>query len=228
VSAREGLVVTIPDGFDEARVPEILASKRVWVRETERRLQAQRKFLGEAVSWQPPQAAALRALDQTWEIAYRETSSGRVVAVERPGQQLRVSGAVNDQEKLQAALRRWLHRQTHQALKPMTRVLAEVHGFAPRRVTVRSQRKRWASCSAGATISLNSRLMFLPDRLVRYVVLHELAHTVELNHSARFWATLAAVAPDYRERDAELREAWRLIPDWARFNEAQAFNRAPS
>lgn len=62
--------------------------------------------------------------------------------------------------------------------------------------------------------------MFLPNRLVRYVVLHELVHTVELNHSSRFWATLAAVAPDSCERDAELRDAWRLIADWACFDGA--------
>jgi predicted metal-dependent hydrolase len=103
----------------------------------------------------------------------------------------------------------------------MMRLLAELHGFAPQSLAVRSQRKRWASCSSGATISLNSRLMFLPEQLVRYVLLHELAHTVELNHSARFWATLAHAAPDYRQRDAELREAWRLIPDWAWFGAQQ-------
>jgi predicted metal-dependent hydrolase len=217
VSAREGLVVTIPEGFDEARVPEIVASKRAWVHEAERRIEAQRKFLQVGTEWHRPDTMTLRAIDQVWAVEYRQTTSERVAAVERPGQRLLVFGATDDSFLVQEALRRWLHRQAHQALEPMVRLVAELHEFSPRALAVRSQRKRWGSCSSRATISLNSRLMFLPDRLVRYVVLHELAHTVELNHSARFWATLAHAAPDYRERDAELREAWRLIPDWAWF-----------
>ena len=64
----------------------------------------------------------------------------------------------------------------------------------------------------------NRRLVFLPTRLVRYVLLHELAHTVEMNHSQRFWGedVLQSLAPDYRDVDEALRNAWTLIPAWAR------------
>jgi predicted metal-dependent hydrolase len=83
-------------------------------------------------------------------------------------------------------------------------------------MAIRSQRTRWASCSPKGTISLNVRLMFLPQHLVRYVLLHELAHTQEMNHSRRYWAILESLEPNYLELDKELRAGWRLVPDWIR------------
>ncbi|NLE09496.1 MAG: M48 family metallopeptidase [Dehalococcoidales bacterium] len=68
--------------------------------------------------------------------------------------------------------------------------LAEKHGFACNRVSVRNQKTRWGSCSFHNNISLNMQLVRLPDDLIDYVLLHELAHTKIKNHSKQFWALL--------------------------------------
>lgn len=68
--------------------------------------------------------------------------------------------------------------------------LAEEHGFQFGRVSFRDQRTRWASCSHRNNISLNRRIYFLPPRLQDYILLHELAHTLEKNHSPKFWIIL--------------------------------------
>jgi predicted metal-dependent hydrolase len=68
--------------------------------------------------------------------------------------------------------------------------LAEKHGFNCKRVTVRRQRTRWGSCSHNKAISLNIKIMILPDELRDYVMLHELVHTKIYNHSRKFWAEL--------------------------------------
>lgn len=68
--------------------------------------------------------------------------------------------------------------------------LATKHGFRYSRCTVRDVRSRWGSCTSQGSISLNIHLVTLPDRLIDYVLLHELCHTIEMNHSDRFWALL--------------------------------------
>jgi len=74
------------------------------------------------------------------------------------------------------------------------------------RIEVRNQRTRWGSCSSKGTLSLNWRLVLGPPEVLEYVVVHELAHLVEPNHSDAFWAVLAAQLPDYADRRAWLRE----------------------
>ena len=91
--------------------------------------------------------------------------------------------------------------------------LATNHGLKDkiRRITVRSQRTRWGSCSRRGTVSLNWRLVQLPPSVSDYILLHELAHLRHLNHSNRFWAEVAQLCPDYEQAEQWLRQHGRLI-----------------
>ena len=73
-------------------------------------------------------------------------------------------------------------------------------------VTIRAQRTRWGSCSAQGNLNFNCLLMLTPDHVMEYVVVHELCHRKEMNHSARFWAEVERVLPDYRESRRWLKE----------------------
>ena len=75
-------------------------------------------------------------------------------------------------------------------LPKMLHELAENHGFIYAGVTIKANRSNWGSCSARKHINLSLYLMLLPKHLIEYVLLHELCHTVEMNHGARFWALL--------------------------------------
>jgi predicted metal-dependent hydrolase len=98
-------------------------------------------------------------------------------------------------------------------LSARTRELAAQHGVCIRRITVRDQRTRWGSCSARGTISLNWRLIQTPPWVRDYIILHELMHTREMNHSARFWRQVEAVCPAWREAERWLRKNGRVLRD---------------
>jgi predicted metal-dependent hydrolase len=83
--------------------------------------------------------------------------------------------------------------------------LARRFGFSYCRLSLRDNLSNWGSCSARNNISLNVRLMKLPDELIDYVILHELCHTVEKNHSARFWALAREVCPGFAEARRQLK-----------------------
>ena len=90
--------------------------------------------------------------------------------------------------------------------------LAAHHGIVVSRVSIRNQRARWGSCSPHGSITLNWRLILVPDFVREYVMLHELMHRRELNHSRRFWKHVAAVCPRHKEaRRWLLKEGQRLF-----------------
>ena len=76
----------------------------------------------------------------------------------------------------------------------------------PSRVQFRQMTRKWGSCSAKGSVTLNTAMFYLPQHLVEYVVVHELAHLIELNHSPAFWAILADHLPDYAASEAELNQ----------------------
>ncbi|MFC6997122.1 M48 family metallopeptidase [Rufibacter roseus] len=86
---------------------------------------------------------------------------------------------------------------------------AQKFGFRFNKVVIKNAKTRWGSCSAINNINLNLHLMRLPEHLCDYVILHELAHTVEKNHGPRFWALLDKISGDARGLDRQLK-AYRL------------------
>ena len=86
-----------------------------------------------------------------------------------------------------------------QAIPPRVREWARKVGVTYGRITIRNQRTRWGSCSSAGNLNFNCLLMLCPEAVLDYVIVHELCHRKELNHSPRFWAEVERVLPDYRK-----------------------------
>ncbi len=112
---------------------------------------------------------------------------------------------------LRPAIERHLRHLAAQELPARVLELAALHGLPVRRVTVRNQRSRWGSCSRRGTISLNWRLVQTPVFVRDYLVLHELAHLKEMNHSQRFWIEVAQLCPGFREAERWLKQHSSLL-----------------
>lgn len=158
----------------------------------------------------------LPALGERWAVRYVNTGSRCVQARSNGEGVLTVSGRVRDREQVLRGLRRWLVRRARTSLPPWLGELGHQAGLSYGTVAIRGQRTRWASCSSRGTISLNYRLLFLDPDAVRYILHHELCHTVHLNHSRRFWQMLSSVEPGYRELRRKVRMGMEEVPEWAK------------
>lgn len=96
-------------------------------------------------------------------------------------------------------------------ITPLVAVYSVMMGVSPGKVYIRNQRTKWASCSSWGNLSFNLRLLALPERLIEYVVIHELAHLRHLNHSREFWALVGRFYPDYAAARKGLKRWWGII-----------------
>lgn len=106
---------------------------------------------------------------------------------------------------------RLLKKLTAEYMSALTASLAQRYGFSYAAVRVSSAHGRWGSCNAKGNISYSFRVAFLSEELCEYVAVHELCHTRQLNHSARFWQEVAQILPDYARRRKELKHSSALM-----------------
>lgn len=102
-----------------------------------------------------------------------------------------------------------LRKRAKQVIPELVAELAPVVGVTYGRVSIRAQKTRWGSCSSKGNLNFNCVLMLLPENVQRYVVVHELCHRKEMNHSAAFWKEVAKFQPSYKEDRKQLRELGR-------------------
>jgi predicted metal-dependent hydrolase len=108
-------------------------------------------------------------------------------------------------EDVRAAIECDLRLLAREELEPRLRELAGQHDLRPGRVSIRNQRSRWGSCAREGNIALNFRLVQMPPAIRDYVLLHELMHLRQQNHSRRFWRLVEQVCPDFKEAERWLR-----------------------
>jgi predicted metal-dependent hydrolase len=192
-----------------------LERHRAWIE----RKRAEARRTGAPPEPFPPLAIELSACAERWRVHL--AAGAGPVRVQAVGELLTVSGEAGNRGALRLALRRWLQERARMVLGPTLDALARELGFCYERMVIRCQRTRWGSCSARGTISLNGCLLFLPPNVVRYLMIHELAHTRHMNHSERFWQCVGRYCPEYRRLDGALREGWRHVPAWV-FGEGAA------
>jgi predicted metal-dependent hydrolase len=149
--------------------------------------------------WRPGTEFMFRGEPMRLELAVNEVQGsvsfgGHVVHVKDPAADLR------------AEVEGHLRRLAAHELPARVSELAALHQIQFNRVAVRNQRSRWGSCSRRGTISLNWRLIQTPPFVADYIILHELAHLKEMNHSPRFWKEVASLCPDFAQAEKWLKQ----------------------
>jgi predicted metal-dependent hydrolase len=197
-----GVEVVVPERMALRHVPPLVEEKRRWIERTLRRFR------------EAEQALPTPLLDDGGVVPYlgRElelrvhVEPGRVRDhVARRGDVLHVRVGEGGPEAVRGALERWYRRRARVDVAAKLDVATRRAGTSYTRLTIRSQRTRWASCSSSGAMSFNWRLLLAPEPILDYVVEHEVAHLEVLDHSPRFWRLLASRCPEYREYERWLR-----------------------
>jgi predicted metal-dependent hydrolase len=221
VSHLSEVEVVVPLGFDMQKIPDILKKRQDWIAKTTQRIAAERRSLTPGCVEPPlsltnrtfPEQLNLRSLLEDWTIHYQPTEQTQITFSTPTPHQLLIRGKV-DATNCSHALQYWLKRKAEVHLTAWLRHVSREIALPCNQISVRGQKTLWASCSGKKNVSLNFKLLFLPPHLVRYVFIHELCHTVHLNHSEQFWALVEQKEPEYRLLDSELNKAWIYIPEW--------------
>ncbi|MBS1415908.1 MAG: M48 family metallopeptidase [Clostridia bacterium] len=120
---------------------------------------------------------------------------------------------VTEISQLKEAIKKFVLEKAKNNLPAIMSQIGSKIGICPAGVRVKSLKSKWGSCDSNKMITFNSRLIQLEPKLIEYVVIHELCHVVELNHSEKFWKTLEQFIPDWSERRSSLKKFEFLIND---------------
>lgn len=200
--------IVVPPGTRPAIVQQFVARYRRWIDRKVAEYGPLASDDGEAL----PDSIFLPASGEHWRVCRIPGSGMPRLAVDTGC--LLLHGDLSRTALARHALQRWLLRAAHALLAPRLAATAAECGVAYARLQVRRQRTRWGSCSRSGTISLNAGLVFQSPEVLRYLLVHELAHTRHMNHSAQFWALVARHEPDWRNLDRELSRGWSRVPAW--------------
>ncbi|MEO0396928.1 MAG: SprT family zinc-dependent metalloprotease [Cyanobacteria bacterium P01_A01_bin.137] len=213
ISVEGDVEVVIPPKFDRSQIPALIEKRRDWIIKNRAKLLTTRTV----DNWREdkPDTIELRSQQETWQVVYEKTADPGAICLPVPGKKLKVRGDVDSIPICQAVLQQWLSHRAQRDLVPWLRQVSFAIDLPFKQASVRGQKTRWASCSSRKDISLNYKLLFLPTDLVEYVLVHELCHTIHMNHSKRFWALVGEKQPDYGPRRQAIKKGWTYVPRWA-------------
>ncbi|MCU7492857.1 MAG: M48 family metallopeptidase [Bacteroidota bacterium] len=192
VSQEKGLELVVPYGVTFREAEHFLMSKSDWVIKHAGKLSAREEsfhFLGTRLT-----------VDHKYDALIRRHR------LELKDSTLKILSPADDLIPLRSIYSAWLKLKAENYIPQRVREIAQKYGFFVNRISIRGQKTRWGSCSRGNNLSFNFRLMAYNRDIIDYVIVHELCHTKEMNHSKRFWALVEKIVPDYKALRKELKK----------------------
>ncbi len=169
-------------------------------------IRSNRKSIGLQIK--EPGKLIVRAPYRATNTVIREVIESHVVWIENAMERVEAEAKQNQESAARPFTEDelWVMRERAKEIFPKkVKHYAELIGVTYGRITIRKQKTVWGSCAANGNLNFNCLLVMLPDEVIDYVVVHELCHRLEMNHSKAFWAEVEKVLPDYKERRKVLR-----------------------
>jgi predicted metal-dependent hydrolase len=206
IQGRPVVQIVAPERYRLGSIHDLLYPLRQWIF---KHLDAYEQPLAKA----PSHGDTLPFLGDDLRLVFEPASRA---TTRRDGNNLILSAPGFDPLWVLAALEAWLREQARQELRKRVELWSRAMGVQPGRITIRDQQTRWGSCSTAGNLNFSWRLVMAPLPVLEYVVIHELAHLREHNHSPAFWATVEEHCPQYVEHKRWLREEGPRLGEYLR------------
>lgn len=200
-----GLEVVLPKGFKMSGLDSFMKSKADWIIAKLDYYEAVKEKRRNAC-----ESSKALFLGREYDITkiIRHGSSSRVRLID---DRLLAILPDDSRETLTRAMETWYRSQAADILKERAGLISSRLNLKYNRIFVKNQKTRWGSCSRLRNLNFNWRLIMAPIQVIDYIVVHEIAHLAEMNHSDRFWRLVGHACPDYKARRKWLRENGPLL-----------------
>lgn len=209
VSHRHGVRVLIPGSAPYSKAIDFVNSKREWIVKHLDRL-ARRDEQSPQLSYSDGDRLHYLGESHTLKIV---TSSEGNEGVRLEDKTLNVT--TREQDRAELLVKMWYYQRARETIIPIVEraaaALRKDTGKYPRSIAFKYVRSYWGICSRGGDIRFNIELVRMDPSLIEYIVVHELCHLVELNHSPRFHALVERYLPDYRERRKRVKDNYSIV-----------------
>ena len=195
IRVEEGAVsVIVPVSTSIEKIDQLLVSKRLWIKEK----MALQRDMAPASSKQFVSGEAFPYLGRNYRL---KVEHGPFAPVKLLQGRLVVQMPESGQQPymIRNAIVRWYKRQAEQKIREKVKRYAPIVGVEPISVSIKTFKARWGSCTAKGDLEFNWRIMLALNRMVDYVVIHELCHLIHHDHSPEFWREVERVMPDYQQ-----------------------------
>lgn len=200
------LEVIVPETFQLGELKGILLEKKSWI--LKKLATADRLSVARQAEQAQGRSVLYRGRPYPVEVRVEPGSTSKV-EVQEDRLVVVVPPALEGNDS--AVLERWLRQMARLLIHQRLRVMNEKLKLPFNRVFIKGQKTRWGSCSQQRNLNFNWRLVMAPLPVMDYIVAHELAHLVEMNHSKKFWAVVEQIYPGYREQRAWLKKNGKML-----------------
>ncbi|NLB89364.1 MAG: M48 family metallopeptidase [Syntrophomonadaceae bacterium] len=197
VEAPDKVTVSVPMGMKEEVITKNVMTKADWIVkklyefENVRPIAVNKEFInGESFMYLGINYALQIELNESLQVPEVKIFKDKFI----------ISTPWKDKEIIKKALEGWYRERAREVINERVKYYQFVIGAKPAKVTIKEQKKRWGSCSSKVNLNFNWKLIMAPPAIIDYVVVHEMAHLIHLNHSKQFWDLVESILPDYKER----------------------------
>lgn len=195
-----GLVVHAPKRISQTLLEHVLLEKADWIR----------KKLTQIVDNQPAplaweDGAELLYLGNTARLSLKQDSVNRKPEFEHGVLHLRLK-SIEDADAIKAKVIQWYKKAALTDFARRLEIFSAKLGVPTPELYLSNAQSRWGSCNSKCEVRINWRLLQAPPYIINYVICHELAHLKQMNHSAKFWAIVESLQPDYKEAERRLKQ----------------------